>query len=70
MPAHRFTEQLPNLTTPAAAPTCGAGFMLCPMAVLGVAQPWQRLLYEQAYREAQAVVRPSVVERLGWGTNN
>jgi hypothetical protein len=38
------------------------------MAVQG--QPWQRQLYEQAYREAQAVVRPSILKRLQAVTNN
>jgi hypothetical protein len=49
-----------------------AGFVLCPLAILAPVhgQPWQRLLYEQAFREAQAVVRPSILERLQAATNN
>jgi hypothetical protein len=48
------------------------GFVVCPLAVqtLGQGQPWQRQVYEKAFREAQAVVRPSILERLQVATNN
>jgi hypothetical protein len=43
-----------------------AGFMLWPVANTWETpfMIWQRHIYEQAFREAQAVVRPSILERL------
>jgi hypothetical protein len=41
------------------------GFMLWPLANTWETpfMVWQRHVYEQAFREAQAVVRPSILER-------
>jgi hypothetical protein len=58
---HRF----PGQTNPAPAPPAG-GFMLCPAALQGwpgPVCPWQHL-YQLAYDQARAVVRPSLLERL------
>jgi hypothetical protein len=52
-------------STPAPAPSPG-GFVLCPfclpLAPAGCA-PWQQALYQWAFAQAQAVVRPSLPER-------
>ena len=55
---------LPRLAAPAASPS---SFMICPVLC---AHPvaleqflWQQWLYQCAYAEAQAVVRPSLPER-------
>ena len=68
MHSHRFRNQagiwpLPRPQEPQAS---AKGFMLCPLA-LGQAQlagqtMWQRV-YLLAFQQAQAVVRPSLVER-------
>ncbi len=71
MSVHRFADLIPAQpvsSSPLATQTC-AGFMVCPLAV-PAGQAWQRQLYEQAYREAAAVVRPSILERLQAATNN
>ncbi len=72
---HRF-EHLQNVapisTAAAAAPAAGA-FMLCPVALMQgwMGQPWLLLAtYQQAYECAQAVVRPSRLERLQVATLN
>ena len=48
-------------------------FIVCPMALRPTtavqAHAWQQL-FERAFREAQAVVRPSVLERLQADTVN
>jgi hypothetical protein len=69
MSRHRF----PDLTRerraqPAlAAASCG-GFMACPAAFQAGVDPgrlaWQQQLYQWAFEQAQAVLRPSVLERL------
>jgi len=55
---------LPRLAAPAASPSC---FMLCPVLCthpLALEQfHVQQWLYQCAYAEAQAVVRPSLPER-------
>ena len=62
MHAHRFREQLANNTL---APT--SGFIACPAAVLPrnseVHGAWLEL-YRRAFEQAQAVNRPSRLERL------
>jgi hypothetical protein len=48
---------------PVAAPTPSpAAFLLCPLASTAPA-PWQQSLYAWAMAQAQAVVRPSLLER-------
>ena len=74
MSQHRFADLIPT-QWPSSSPFTTnslSGFMVCPLPVLPLmqGQPWQRQLYEQAFREAQAVVRPSIVERLQAATNN
>jgi hypothetical protein len=67
--AHRFrnlveTWRLPQVPAPRASHT---GFMACPAALVlnpfFIQSLWQRQVYERAFREAQAVVRPSILER-------
>jgi hypothetical protein len=66
---HRFRHQLKSLpvsTATADAPAAG-GFMICPAALAQgwMGQPWLWLAaYQHAYERAQAVVRPSRLERL------
>ncbi len=73
MSQHRFADLIPTSWPPSfsATPT-GSGFMLCPLAVLPIMQGqlWQRQVYERAFQEAQAVVRPSILDRLQAATNN
>jgi hypothetical protein len=69
MPVHRFRDLTRENRTPAAATavSCG-GFMACPAALqTGAAAgqlAWQQRLYQWAFEQARAVVRPSVLERL------
>ena len=75
MSLHRFADQLnhpqPASSQQVARMSCAA-FVVCPLAmtVPNQGRTWQHQVYEQAYREAQAVVQPSILERLSWGTNN
>jgi hypothetical protein len=71
MSQHRFADMIPTqlLSSSPLATNSFAGFMVCPLPSMP-GQPWQRQLYEQAFREAQAVVRPSILERLQAATNN
>jgi hypothetical protein len=72
---HRFSSQpefAPVSTTAVAAPAAGA-FLVCPMALcqgsVGPATPWLAA-YQRAYECAQAVIQPSIVERLQRATLN
>jgi hypothetical protein len=51
----------------AGVPASPCGFMLCPAALLqGVdsgRHGWQQQVYQWAFEQAQAVVRPSILER-------
>jgi hypothetical protein len=55
---------LPRPPAPAASP---AAFVCCPAAwfpAVSVAQlAWQQAVYQWAYEQAQAVTRPSILER-------
>jgi hypothetical protein len=69
MPRHRFLEFYEVESLPRSQPTSipvGA-FCACPMALLsatgGAPAPWQMSLYQRAFAEAQAVLRPSILER-------
>jgi hypothetical protein len=67
MPHQRFAHTARAGLPPSAFPTDASeqAFMVCPVALVapeGI-QLWQQL-FERAYREAQAVVRPSILERL------
>jgi hypothetical protein len=64
MSRHRFSDlissdPLPELVA-AHSGLSPRGFMACPMALQMSA--WQVQLYQWAFAEAQAVVRPSVLE--------
>ncbi len=67
MPHHRFAalfgqQRLPH---PQAQPISRSAFCACPasLRMRGLALAWQQRLYQIAYQEAQAVVRPSLPER-------
>jgi hypothetical protein len=61
-----FTEPpvipLPKPPDPEIAPEA---FMLCPIFFVGgqTQEQWQFWIYQQAFEQAQAVVRPSLLER-------
>jgi hypothetical protein len=63
MAVHRIANLMttPAMTTFPASVSLG-GFMACP--VLLVLAPWQQQLYQRAYAEAKAVIRPSITDRL------
>ena len=66
---HRFLEQLEpqRLPRPQARPINAAAFCVCPMALVtgvpAVALSWRQQVYQLAFEQAQAVVRPSLPER-------
>ena len=68
MHSHRFRNQtgIWRSTWSQEPPVSAKGFMLCPPALLqfqpGNLPAWQRV-YQLAFQEAQAVVRPSLLER-------
>jgi hypothetical protein len=69
MPHHRFQEPFDfyRLPQPAVqAPTSGS-FVACPAALVQGLSPtqqlWQCSLYQLAFEQAQAMARPSLVER-------
>jgi hypothetical protein len=51
-----------RLPQPPAAPVTPAGFMACPYFLNGLTDA-QRQLYQIAFEQAQAIVRPSLPER-------
>jgi hypothetical protein len=69
MQHHRFKQQFDSGSLLRAKSTQNApsGFVFCPLAWAlcsnGVPAMWQQQIYQAAFREAQAVVRPSLVER-------
>ncbi len=58
-PHHRLQAELRSVTPPPATPAT-SGFMMHPMASLS---QMQLELYRWALAQAQAVVRPSILER-------
>jgi hypothetical protein len=63
MAVHRIANLMTSpAKTPSPASVRLGGFMACP--VLLELAPWQQQLYQRAYAEAQAVVRPSIMARL------
>lgn len=69
----RFSVMPPPSPQPPSSPLPGPNaFLLCPVGWLPVPVllPWQQELYQRALAEAQAVVRPSIVERDLLGTWN
>jgi hypothetical protein len=71
MSQHRFVDQLSreHLPPPTAPAVAGSGFMACPAALCLGWSPmqwaWQQQLYAWAFEQARAVLRPSVLERVG-----
>ena len=69
MHRHRFLEHLERqaFPQPQARPISTAAFCACPMALVmgvpAVALQWQQRIYQLAFEQAQAVVRPSLPER-------
>jgi hypothetical protein len=70
MQRHRFLDgALPQQQLPRArsAPISPSAFCVCPIGLArGVnseAYQWQLLIYQLAFEQAQAVVRPSLLER-------
>jgi hypothetical protein len=63
---NRFSSAAPArpMAEPSPSP---AAFLLCPLVCLPVCSPaqghWQQSLYEWAFSQAKAVVRPSLPER-------
>lgn len=64
MSRHRFLEQLRTEPAISAAvvPAVTSGFMACPL-VLQAPMAWQQQVYQWAFEQAVAVVRPSRLER-------
>jgi hypothetical protein len=62
MNRHRFLEQMEqrHLPRPQARPINMMAFCACPVVL---ARPWQQQVYQMAFEQAQAVVRPSLPER-------
>ena len=65
MMCNRFSTEAVAVRLPQAppAPVTPLGFVLCPLAALPALSPAQLWLYQQAFELAQAVVRPSLLER-------
>lgn len=69
MYSHRFREQLDTLypTHEAMRPVMCAGFVACPLplvaAMTGGLCAMHQQIYQRAFEQAQAVVRPSWLER-------
>ncbi|HWG44711.1 MAG TPA: hypothetical protein VN688_18190 [Gemmataceae bacterium] len=65
---HRFLDLEEFAPLPAVAtPSPASAFLVCPLVLsqggMGLPCPWQQI-YQLAYERAQAVVRPSRLERL------
>src|SRR5262245_45234484 len=68
---HRFAALLEPARLPQSTPaTSPGGFVACPLALgmVGGACWAQQQVYQWAFAQAQAVVRPSLLERA-WGLN-
>ncbi len=63
---HRLLRQMSADRTDGSSPPA-QGFVMCPLPLQqgwqGPACPWQQV-YQLAYAQAQAVIRPSVMERF------
>jgi hypothetical protein len=66
MALHRFLDLArPEPAVPAGVPAA-SGFMACPLVLQVVGGPgaaWQQQVYQWAFEQARAVVRPSLLER-------
>jgi hypothetical protein len=65
MSRHRFLDLVqPESSLPSAGvPAIASGFMVCPVVLQAGARAWQQQIYQWAYEQALAVVRPSRLER-------
>jgi hypothetical protein len=68
MEHHRFSGQLLALDQTDESTPSTQGFVMCPLALQQgwqgpAACPWQQV-YQMAYAQAQAVARPSLLERF------
>ncbi len=67
MHRHRFVEQLNQnrMPRPQVAAFNPNAFCACPLCLVmgGSAMQWQQRVYQLAYEEAKAVVKPSILER-------
>lgn len=69
MPTHRFRDQLEvcRIPQPPVAMPAPGNFLLCPAHWFSLGIPfqngWQQSIYQQALAQAQAVTRPSLLER-------
>jgi hypothetical protein len=65
MSQHRFLDLVQSRPVQAAelaTPVSGA-FVACPIVLQGPARVWQEQIYQLAFEQARAVVRPSILER-------
>jgi hypothetical protein len=71
MSRHRFLDQLRTepAVTAGVVPALASGFMACPVA-LQASMAWQQQIYQWAFEQAVAVVRPSRLERWQTATLN
>jgi hypothetical protein len=65
MSRHRFLDLVhPEVArVPAGQPALASGFMACPLVLQAGPWAWQQQVYQWAFEQAQAVVRPSRLER-------
>jgi hypothetical protein len=67
MQRHRFRQQSDQtrFLHPQTQPINPSAFCVCPPSLVmsGLAAAWQQRIYQLAWEEAQAVVRPSLLER-------
>jgi hypothetical protein len=73
MHRHRFSEQFSSTNRADHSTPTAQGFVLCPLPLQagwqGQGCPWQQV-YQLAFAQAQAVVKPSRLERLQANTSN
>jgi hypothetical protein len=74
MPRNRLLDLARSETrlVAAVAATSMSGFVACPgvYQAVGGPWPWQQQLYQWAFEQARAVVRPTVMDRLAQYTDN
>ena len=74
MTHHRFRDLVQSELTAANSWQLnpGVGFMACPVALqaVGMCLAWQQQVYQWAFEQARAVVRPSRLERWQAATLN
>jgi hypothetical protein len=73
MSRHRFLDLVqpePTLSSAGLPAGNASGFMVCPLVLQAGAWAWQQQVYQWAFEQAQAVVRPSRLERWQVATPN